>query len=207
MYAVGVFRQQLAVGVCCQIPAHGAPINAACLRWVGSCIVPGTHAYHAYQAPMPIMPIRHQCLSCLCAVMPQTIVCPLGAHTSPTSPTNQPHQPAPPTSPTNQPTEPATTTSLQCLHLQAKRVQPYSLHLVWSGYGLLSKRQRMRDIMRYHDRRSYYTRGNFLTIDIRIPQVGCWQAQPLALAAAPALPIAPLPGSKRICADMLPLHA
>ena len=56
--------------------------------------------------------------------------------------------------------------------MQTKRVVPYVVHATWTYNGLGGKRARLRDMGLWVDQPEYYSRGNFVTVDLQVPEVG-----------------------------------
>jgi hypothetical protein len=49
---------------------------------------------------------------------------------------------------------------------------PYVVHATWTYNGLGGKRARLRDMGLWIDPPDYYSKGNFLAIDLQPPEVG-----------------------------------
>ncbi|PSC67546.1 ribosomal large subunit pseudouridine synthase D [Micractinium conductrix] len=58
---------------------------------------------------------------------------------------------------------------LQQLH-KVKGVEPYVVHLTWTYNGIAGKRPRMRDLQLWADPPAYYAEGDFVTVDLQLPQ-------------------------------------
>lgn len=106
---------------------------------------------------------------------------------------------------------------MQALH-EAKGVRPYAVHATWVFGGVDGKRARMRDMGLWADPPAYYETGDFVALDLAVPEVGAAAAcaaagQEGALLAAGALPAArrealarlPRPVLRRPCLPPSPL--
>ena len=77
-----------------------------------------------------------------------------------------PTPPAPRCTPTHPPPLPPPP------HHQVKGVTPYVIHWTWTYGGTAGKRSRMRDSGLWYDTPAYYSEGNFVTVDLKVPEVG-----------------------------------
>ena len=61
----------------------------------------------------------------------------------------------------------------------------YAIHWVWGGSTLESKRQNMRDAMKFHDEPDYYTSPNLVTFDLDLLPVRACCVQPVTYDLCP----------------------
>ncbi len=54
------------------------------------------------------------------------------------------------------------------MHVQKLKHPLYAIHWVWGGSTLESKRQNMRDAMKFHDEPDYYTSPYLVTFDLDV---------------------------------------
>ena len=67
---------------------------------------------------------------------------------------------------------------------QTKRVEPYNVHATWTYGGLPGKRARLRDLGLWAvDPPAYYESGDFVAVDLQLPEVGGWVGGRVGLPA------------------------